>query len=185
VEVNLALAHLPEFLRRALILAMYTGQRISDLVKMRWSHYDGVTIKVRQRKTGAYLVLPAHDALKKELDAWLTERHAASDKVVKLAQRRGDTILLTDTGVQWTAGNLGQQFHSHLNNIPGFPKKRSLHGVRYFAATSLAQAGCTAREIMAVTGHRTLAMVQKYTDSFEQEQGARSAMTKWQAKGGV
>lgn len=38
----------------------------------------------------------------------------------------------------------------------------SLHGLRYLAAVELAEAGCSDAEIQAVTGHKTLAMVQKY-----------------------
>ena len=43
-------------------------------------------------------------------------------------------------------------------------------------ATPLADAGCTAHEIAVVTGHRTLAMVQLYTASADQERLARSAI---------
>jgi integrase len=36
----------------ALLLRLYTGQRASDVVRMRWSDYDGSSIPVRQLKTG-------------------------------------------------------------------------------------------------------------------------------------
>jgi enterobacteria phage integrase len=36
----------------ALMLLLYTGQRASDVVRMRWSDYDGEGIAVRQLKTG-------------------------------------------------------------------------------------------------------------------------------------
>ena len=44
----------------ALMLLHYTGQRASDVVRMRWSDYDGEGIQVRQLKTGTPLWIPCH-----------------------------------------------------------------------------------------------------------------------------
>ena len=52
------------------------------------------------------------------------------------------------------------------------------HGLRHTAGKALAEAGCTAHEIMAVLGHRTLAMAQKYTTAVEQGRLASAAITK-------
>jgi integrase len=43
------------------------------------------------------------------------------------------------------------------------------HGLRKACARRLAEAGATAHEIMAVTGHKTLAEVQRYTESAMRE----------------
>ncbi len=51
-----------------------------------------------------------------------------------------------------------------------------VHGRRKPAAASLAEAGCTANEIAAVTGHETLAMVTLYTASASQERLAEAAI---------
>ncbi|HET7377153.1 MAG TPA: hypothetical protein VFK30_10615, partial [Anaerolineae bacterium] len=51
-------------LRLAVMLGRYTGQRRSDLVKMKWSQFDGETIEVCQQKTGEYVVVPCHARLK-------------------------------------------------------------------------------------------------------------------------
>jgi integrase len=47
----------------------------------------------------------------------------------------------------------------------------NVHGLRKLAATAtaLAEAGCTPHEIAAVTGHKSLAMVELYTRSAAQE----------------
>jgi len=50
------------------------------------------------------------------------------------------------------------------------------HGLRHTAATALANAGCPAHYIMSITGHRTLAMVQRYTKRADQKRNARAAM---------
>ena len=40
------------------------------------------------------------------------------------------------------------------------------HGLRHTTATALAEAGCTSREIMAITGHQTEQMVKLYTQGW-------------------
>ena len=42
----------PPYLRLAMLLAINTGQRQGDLLRLPWSAYDGGVIKLRQRKTG-------------------------------------------------------------------------------------------------------------------------------------
>ncbi len=44
----------------------------------------------------------------------------------------------------------------------------------------MAEAGCTDREIMAVTGHRTTAMVSHYTRHADQKRRASAAIHKLQ-----
>src|SRR6516165_4431629 len=44
--------HLP------LLLALWTGQRQGDLLRLPWSAYDGTHIRLRQSKTGARVVIP-------------------------------------------------------------------------------------------------------------------------------
>jgi len=52
----------------------------------------------------------------------------------------------------------------------------SAHGLRKAAARRLADAGCSAKQIAAVTGHRTLQEVAHYTADADQEKLARDAM---------
>lgn len=52
------------------------------------------------------------------------------------------------------------------------------HGRRKACARRLAEAGATAHEIMAVTGHKTLAEVQCYTESAMREGLADQAFAK-------
>jgi integrase len=155
---------LPEHLRRAVILARYTGQRRGDLIRMPWSAYDGRTIKVRQEKTGAELVLPVHVALKAELDAW---RRTATSTL----------ILTTASGVPWLPTHLSNALARGLAVI-GLPDKLNVHGLRKLAATALAEAGCSPHEIASVTGHKSLAMVALYTASARQQQLAEAAITR-------
>jgi len=54
----------------------------------------------------------------------------------------------------------------------------SAHGLRKAAARRLAEAGCTAHEIAAITGHASLNEVQRYTRAADQQKLAASAMEK-------
>jgi integrase len=50
------------------------------------------------------------------------------------------------------------------------------HGLRHTAATALADAGCPSHHIMAITGHKTLSMVERYTKRADQKRNAKAAM---------
>ena len=54
----------------------------------------------------------------------------------------------------------------------------SAHGLRKACARRLAEAGATAHEIGAVTGHKTLSEVQRYTVDAQREGMADSAFDK-------
>jgi integrase len=164
-DVELALPALPEHLRRPVILALYTGQRRGDLIRMPWSAYDGTRIRLVQEKTAAPLIIAVPQELKTELDTW---RSAAAA-----------TLILTNKfGRPWRASNLSKQLGEALAKVDGFPPHRNIHGLRKLAAANLAQAGCTLHEIAAITGHKSLAMIQLYTASVDQERAAAAAIVK-------
>lgn len=158
-----AIAGLPEHLRRPVVLALYTGQRRGDLVRLAWSAYDGQRIRVRQQKTGAALMVPAHPALKAELDAWR-------------AVTQSTLMLVNKFGRAWRPSNLSKQLGEALAKIDGFPAGRNIHGLRKLAAANMAQAGCTLHEIASITGHKSLGMLQLYTASADQERLAEAAV---------
>lgn len=161
-EADAAVGGLPEHLRRVVILARYTGQRRGDLCAMRWSAYDGITIQVKQQKTGEELVLTAPANLRVELDTWKREASAL-------------TILTNRFGRPWDPQQLSHALPVALAKI-GLSDELNVHGLRKLAATELADAGCTTHQIAAVTGHRTLAMVQHYTKTANQRSLAEAAV---------
>ena len=77
-----------EPLRLAMILALWTGQRQGDLLRLPWSAYDGQTIRLKQGKTGARVTIPVGAPLKAALDA---------------TKKRGPLILMNTRGRAWTA----------------------------------------------------------------------------------
>lgn len=146
--------------RLALALLLYTGQRRGDVVRMGRQHVSGDTIRVTQNKTGASLVIPMHPKLRAEIEA-----SAATDNL---------TFLLTAWGRPFTAAGFGNWFRDTCDGA-GL-KGLSAHGLRKAAARRLAEAGCTALQIAAITGHKTLKEVSRYTAAADQERMARDAM---------
>ena len=163
-EIAFALEHFPTTFQRALILALYTGQREGDVLAMRWSDYDGEAINVVQEKTGTKLWIPCHQLLRDELEAWKAERTA--------------TTIVTDTrGRPYRVPSFASMFSVRIRKHPEL-HGLVFHGLRKTAAAKLAEAGCTTHEIASITGHKTLSMLQHYTLEAEQKTRAKAAVIK-------
>lgn len=145
----------------ACLLAVATGQRGGDLVRMTWRAYDGSAIEVIQEKTGTPLWIPCHTSLRAALDR---------------APRTAMTILCRADGAPWTA----LQFQTAASKAIRGAGLRGLvwHGLRHTAATWLAEAGCSEREIMSITGHSSPAMVSRYARHADQKTRATAAIAK-------
>jgi integrase len=161
-EVDRFLATAPTHLVTAVTLALYTGQRRSDLVKIRWADYNGRTIYVKQKKTGKELWIPVHPRLKTHLDA---------------IGQHGEMIALTSTGERWQADYLRAVVLAHCRKVGLLG--RTIHGLRKTTASVLGEMGCTVLQIMAITGHSSIKEVMRYTEEVEQRRLADQAMKKW------
>jgi len=154
----------PSRLRVAVMLLLYTGQRVSDMVGMKWSHFDGDLIEVVQQKTGETVWIPCHRRLKAILAA---------------LPRRGDNILTAERGGEpYKANSVSTLVRRvlHEAGIVGY----SVHGLRKNAAQALAEAGCSISEIMAITGHRSPGIALHYAKRAEKKRLARSGMKRWE-----
>jgi integrase len=87
------------------------------------------------------------------------------------------TYLHTRSGKPRSAKALTGDFRSWCNDA-GLASDSTLHGLRHTGAHLLAEAEATTRQIMAVTGHRTLALVEHYTRDAEKAKLAAQAMAK-------
>jgi integrase len=147
--------------RRAYALALYTGQRKSDLVLMARSHRKSRAIRVVQGKTGKELWVAEHRELTSELN-------------------RGETghmsLLTTSQGKAFDPVYFGA-FFSDAIDAAGLPEDCVLHGLRKTAARRLAEAGCTTEEIKAITGQGDR-MVAHYTKDVNQRKLASAAILK-------
>ena len=148
--------------RLAFALLLYTGQRGSDVHRMAWTDIAGGTIRVAQQKQPVKLTIPLHPALATELTR-LKRKHIA--------------ILVTAYGAQFSVKGFGQ-FMSAAIREAKLPMRCKAHGLRKAAARRLAEAGCTEKQIGAITGHKTLAEIERYTRDASQERLARQAIDK-------
>ena len=127
----------PPYLRLAMLLAVNTGQRQGDLLRLPWSAYDGATIKLRQRKTGAYVSIPVADALKTALDA---------------APKKSPIMLTNSEGKPWSESGLQSAWGKATMRV-GI-RGLTFHDLRGTAVVTLARAGCNEVEIYSITGHK-------------------------------
>jgi integrase len=148
--------------RLALLLLLYTGQRRSDVIQMGRQHVSADTIRVKQSKTGAHLVIPLHPDLK---------------SVVTKLPKDGLAFLTTQYGRPFKDGAaFGNQFREWCKAAG--VKGRSAHGLRKSAAVRLVEAGCSSKEVAAITGHASLREIERYTKAAEQEKLARQAIAR-------
>jgi integrase len=153
-------AHAPDSKAHlALMLALHTGQRRGDIVRMGWQHVRGERISVCQQKTGRRLAIPLHPELACALAA---------------APGNNLTFLVTEFGAPFTAAGFGNWFRDRCNEA-GLPQC-SLHGLRKAACRRLAEAGCSANEIAAISGHASLREVARYTAAASQQHLAEQAL---------
>jgi hypothetical protein len=60
------------------MLALWTGQRQGDLLRLPWSGYDGSVIRLKQGKTGARVTVPVgavESSARRHEEAWAIDPH--------------------------------------------------------------------------------------------------------------
>jgi len=145
--------------RLAFGLMLFTGQRKSDAIRVGWQHVRGGTLHVTQRKTGDELQIPILADLATILEATpLTH-----------------LTFLTAAGAPFTANGFGNLFRAWVAEA-GLPAGLASHGLRKACCRRLAEAGCAANVIAAISGHTTLRMVEKYTKAADQAKMAVRAI---------
>jgi len=137
-----------------LVLALHTGQRQGDILRLAWNNYDGSHIKLRQGKSaragklGREVRIKCTAALKATLDA---------------IPRRGTVIMTTKTGRAFKKRYFADQWEETC-------KKAEIvdlhfHDIRGTTVTMLFQAGCNLGEIVSITGH-SLRRAQEILDKY-------------------
>jgi integrase len=120
----------------ALVLALWTGQRQGDLLRLPWSSYDGSYLRLRQSKTGRRVAMPAGAPLKVLLDG---------------TERRGLLILTNSYGHPWTSDGFRTSWSKACARagVSGL----TFHDLRGSAVVRLALAEATVPQIATFTGH--------------------------------
>ena len=148
--------------RTAFELCVGTGQRLGDCIKMTWDDFDGQIMRVVQEKTGTKLEVYCPERLQRYL--------ADLPRAGRFIMARNLTQPLGKRAVQKAIEEVREAIGVKTGENRLVP-----HGWRYTAARLLTDAGCSDAEIQSVTGHKTLAMVQKYRSGADQAALSRRA----------
>ncbi len=127
-------------MRLAYYLAVYTVQRQTDILGLGRADDDGTRIALTQSKTGKRMWVPCHERLREILDAHLASMRP--DQLPFLATRSGGAMDENYLRHEWrhvtlAAGLDGLQFRD----------------LRKTGMVRMAEAGATAVQISAVSGH--------------------------------
>ncbi len=156
----------------ALDLALLTGQRQGDLLKLTWSQAREGWLVLKQGKTNARVQIP----VKGDLATLLAEM-----------PRRAVTILTNSRGCPWTEDG----FRASWTKAFGSAGLSDLHfnDLRGTAVVNLADAGCTVPEIASITGHSLKSVnsiLEKYwTRTRAQAENAVAKLVAFKAKSGT
>lgn len=142
--------------RLAFVVLLYTGQRVSDAVKLKRTD----VMAVRQKKTGAELSIPAHPALV---------------RAIKAGPSNGVYIIGSENGQPMSDGAL-TQFMLRAIKKAGLPEICVPHGLRKANQRLLAENNATTKQMQAVSGHRTLKETERYSEAANQASLAVAAI---------
>ncbi len=161
-----------QYLSLAILVCL--GQRRTDTVligprNVVGGAYDpkdfiGRSIHLIQSKTGKELTIPLAPMLVEALTTLAAPADAPS-------------FVTTVSGRPYSRKSFGNVF-SRWARMAGIKGQASPHTLRKAAARRLAEAGCTAHEIASITGHDSLAEVERYTKEVAQRLMAERAIAK-------
>jgi integrase len=149
-------------------IALWTGLRRSDVVRLRWSDVDlaGGQIQVVTVKGEKSLILPIYPDLRAALEA---------------TPRAHEVILVTQYKKPFTNKALGMRM-ANWTASAGIGTGATIHGLRKTLGATLAEHGATTRELMGMLGHSAIAHAELYSRAAEQKRLAASGMDKLQSR---
>lgn len=140
-------------------LLLGTGQRIGDVLKLRWSDLDGDGFALTQGKTKTELYIPLTDRLRAVLAA---------------EKRKGLFIVCHENGMHISYQLAHKEIMAVRKKIGA--EEYDIHGLRYSAASEIAAIpGMTSEHVKAITGHADAAMVRLYAGAAVQRARATEA----------
>jgi len=167
-HVAVAEQHVSPVIVRFITLGANTGQRVSDLIKMKWDAIeiiDGHTgINVTQKKTGKKLWIPFTKPLIEAFDGW---------------DRRGPFLVPPRLFEPWNRGKLAKHWARERKRNPNLAAHKELglvlHGLRATACVRLSRAGATTRQIADMVG-MSEGIVARYLRLSAQRENALAAI---------
>ena len=148
--------------RLAYALLLHTGQRVGDVANMKRADISDGMIYVVQEKTGAKVWIPIALEL---------------DRAMKAYPAKGLNLIGDPHGRPIKRASLSSLMRSAIK-AAGLPPRCVSHGLRKAAMRRLAEHDATDKQIAAVSGHKTLKEVERYTKAADQKKLARAGMSK-------
>jgi integrase len=163
-EIEQYRAYWPRGTQQRLVMefALETASRRGEVVRLGPQHVQRGRIRIARTHGSEDVEIPISPEL-----------HAACETVPK----EHLTYIVTAYGKPRSKYGLGNDFAKWVTEA-GLPTHCRLHGLKKSGMRRLAEAGGTAHELMAVSGHKTLAEVQRYTKDADRKKLADSAMAK-------
>ena len=166
-EIEQYRSHWPLGTQQRLVFefALETVSRRGEVVRLGPQHVKDGRIKIARTHGSRDVNIPI-----------TAELQAACDAMPKAHL----TFIVTAYGKPRSKFGLGTDFAKWATEA-GLPTRCRLHGLKKSGMQRLASASATAHELMAVSGHKTLAEVQRYTADADMKRLADSAMAKRRA----
>jgi integrase len=157
----------PQHLYVGYMLSLWTSLRLGDVLRLARTCYDGAGFVTGHTKSNRL----SGKALQSYLPA------AAQLRTFLEGQEFAGVLFVTTAdGRRLSERRFSQEFRGWLDGL-GL-KDLHFHGLRVSTATALAEAGASGKEIAAITGYRSMQMVEHYTKGAEQKTLANAAILK-------
>jgi integrase len=147
--------------RTAYALMLNMGTARVDTHLLTWHQVDTDATYTRH-KTGVPVVMEVAEELQRALEA---------------TPRKHVTVINTEYGKPYTVDGFSR-FMRDAISAAGLPLDCQPHGLRKTLGRLMADAECTAHEIMAALGHTTLAEAERYTREADRRRGGKRAVVK-------
>jgi len=186
-ELKKILALADDEMRSLILFGLYTGQRLGDITKLRWSNIDTAAgeVQIATRKTGRIVRIPIVEPLQEHIatlpasddpNAFLHPRAAAS---------AGQTSSNRFTDLLASAGLVPKRTHKKKKKSENEQTRRrkpsqvSFHSLRHTATSMMKNAGFSPAIVQDIIGHESKAVSASYTHiESEAKRTALSALPK-------
>lgn len=139
----------------------YSNQRGGDVVKLLRPARKAKSIKLVQEKTGTELIIPIHPEWR---------------RIINKTPSRGLSLIGDARGRPIKRPMLTLRI-AKAAKAAGLPPECKAHGLRKALMRRLAERGKTSKQIAAMSGHKTLREIERYTEAASQARLAVEAMS--------
>jgi len=146
-------------LRRAYVLTRYTGQRISDVVRLGFTDIDEGGFALPQKKTGVRPWCPIFPELEVEMATW---------------EKRPGPFLLQESGRPFSTNAIWKAFDAAREDYPAL-KDAVWHGLRANAVIHLRQSGHSIAQISDMIG-MSAPTVERYCRHADRKAGGQAVL---------